>query len=249
MWAALASILVGLGTAGYNAYQKKKLKKEMDAMGEEQYQIPQEYYDNLGLAQSEAQTGFSPETLAAITQQFQQGLASSNNAILQGGGGINDYAKMYGQYTNQIANLGVQDDMLRNQKIQNLLQATSTIAGQKALKWKVNEYDRERNNRAAAAMLMGGYQKGIQSGLGTAASGAAGLGNYYDSNSLQKEMAKLQKDNLQQETGNAPLVDESLFVTPQYANMEESENAIDISGMANLGGYNNPNQYNNFFNP
>jgi hypothetical protein len=193
MWGAIIQLALGLGTAGYNAYKKKQAQNKLDNLAKNDYQTPQEYYDILGLAQSEAQTGYSPETLQSIQDQYNQNLTSSNQAILQGGGGINDISKNYSVYTDSVAKLGVADDTLSNAKMQNLYQATATIAGQKALEWKLNKYDRERNERIAGAMAVQGYGQGVNKGLNQAVQGGTNLFSYLQTDTVEGEIRKQQK--------------------------------------------------------
>lgn len=185
MWSSIISILLGLGQAGYSSYKKNQAQKKLDQMPSVNYAIPQGYADNLGLTAQQAETGFDPQSLETILNQYQQNFTASNSAILQGGGGFNDISKNYGVLTDAIAKVGVADSTLKNTKIENYLQASSTYAGQEALKWKLNKYDKDRNDRAAATALISGYNQSTNKGLNSAIQGGINLGSYFGSDSLK----------------------------------------------------------------
>lgn len=239
MWGAIIQLIAGLGTAGYNAYKANKTKKELKALGDVDYTIPQGYADNVGVTANElAQGGIDAETLNAILGQFQQQFSSSTNATLQAGGGVNDIAKLYGGFNDSVEKLGVQSSLLRNQKLENYLQSVSTYAGQEALKWKLNQYDRNRNDKASGAMALQGFNQGTNSGINMAVQGGVNLGNYLNSpsvNTNQKQYNDMVKNAFVTETdptfyttGNPPLA------STQFANQNEATNAVDISQMNNV---------------
>jgi hypothetical protein len=69
-----------------------------------QYNIPSNYYDNLNLATSRAQRGFSDETMGYLSNQLERGLSASNNAILRGGGNVNNIGNAYDTFAQQTRN-------------------------------------------------------------------------------------------------------------------------------------------------
>jgi hypothetical protein len=121
MWGAIIGGVLGLGKMAYGAYQTKKAK---DAAGKAPtYNISDQYYNNVGLAQSElSQGGFSADALSALYQANQQNLAASTNAILQSGGGANDIASLYRNSAQANSALALPVQQLRMAKIQNLME-------------------------------------------------------------------------------------------------------------------------------
>lgn len=239
MWGAIIQLIAGLGVAGYNAYKANKTKKELKDLGDVDYTIPQGYGDNVGVTANElAQGGIDAETMNAILGQFQQQFASASNSTLQAGGGVNDIAKLYGNFNDSVEKLGVQSTALRNQKLDNYLQSVSTYAGQEALQWKLNQYDRNRNDKAAGVMALAGFNQGTNSGINTAIQGGVNLGSYLNSpsvNTNQKSYNDMVKNAFSSEQdpvfyndnfGNPPLM------TNEFANPNESN--VDISKMNNV---------------
>lgn len=203
MWGAIIQLIAGLGVAGYNAYKAGKAKKDLKNLGDVDYTTPKGYADNVGVTANElAQGGIDAETMNTILGQLQQQFAGGVTAVQQTGGGVNDVAKLYGAFNDNVAKVGLQSTALRNQKLENYLQATSTYAGQEALRWKLNQYDRNRNNKAAANAAILGFNQGTNSGINTAIQGGVNLGNYFDSNPLEYDWGDDSDDDTDTGTGN-----------------------------------------------
>lgn len=241
MWAAIIQLILGLGKAGYDAYKAGKAKKDLKELGEVDYTIPQGYGDNVGVTANElAEGGIDAATMNTILGQLQQQFSGGVTAVQQTGGGVNDVAKLYGNFADNVAKVGVQSTTLRNQKLDNYLQAVSTYAGQEALEWKLNQYDRNRNNKAAATAAIADFNQGTNMGINMAAQGGINLGNNISSmnnNPYQKTYNDLLKSAFADE--QAPVFYNNSFGNPpiastEYANQNEAGNAIDISGMNNV---------------
>jgi len=176
MW---ASLILGLAQLGYGAYQKGKAKKAYNSISDAPYNISQLYNDNVGLAENQAQTGFSADATNFYTEQLNQGLASTTNGILQAGGGANDFAKAYSNYTTGIKSFAVQDSTLKQSNIAKLIEARSALAREQTQQWAINKYQKMQDQKAAAALMLGNANTTMNQGLNTTVQGAAQLGQYY----------------------------------------------------------------------
>lgn len=123
----------------------------------------------------------------------------------------------------------------------NLLQATSTMAGQEALKWKINMYDRIRNQKALASALLTQTGQGKNQGLNMAMQGGIGLVNYYQNNNMGNDYNKMMKNILNENTPNGnpnipsyytqeimPTAPDQI-ASPLYANNYDTNNAIQLN--------------------
>lgn len=173
MWGAIIQGVLGLAKAGYGAYQTSNAKKLASQNAFPDYVIPSQFYDNVGLLQNRAQEGISQDTLAFLAQQNQQNLAASTNAILQGGGSVNNIAALYQGNQAQNAQLAQLDEQLRLQNVNNLIESRKELAGQELYKWKINKFDRWRDKATAAAMLGAQGQKNIIGGIDMFATSSA----------------------------------------------------------------------------
>lgn len=170
---------MGLAQLGYGAYQKGKAKKAYNAISDTPYDISKLYNDNVGLSESQAQTGFSPETTNYFTQQLQQGLASSSNAMLQAGGGINEFANAYQNYTQGIKSFSLENDKLKMAKIKQLIEDRSALAREQTQQWAINKYRKMQDQKAAAALMLGNANSTMNQGINTTVQGASQLWQYY----------------------------------------------------------------------
>jgi hypothetical protein len=177
MWGAIISGVMGLAQLAVGANQKAKARKDAQNNTMPPYEISSLYGDTLGVAQREANYGFSPETLNAFTQTSQQNLASGAENILRGGGDINDIAKLYGIDNNARKNLAFENDKLRATKLQNLFDQSAQYAGQQAIQWRLNYFDRWKDRAVASASLLQGGNNMMQSGFNTLGNTAGQFAN------------------------------------------------------------------------
>lgn len=237
MWGAIIQGVLGLAKAGYGAYQTSNAKKLASQNAFPDYVIPSQFYDNVGLLQDRAQEGISQDTLAFLAQQNQQNLAASTNAILQGGGSVNNIAALYQGNQAQNAQLAQLDEQLRLQNVNNLIESRKELAGQELYKWKINKFDRWRDKATAAAMLGAQGQKNIMGGLDSLGSAAVGMAQ-----SASANKSDMQSDDI---TGQSSSLNGGGFIGPPESN---EDFRVDITGNPSAPNLSNGfyNNYNNF---
>lgn len=198
VWGAVIGGILGLGKMAYGAYQTKKAK---DAAGiAPTYNISDQYYNNVGLAQSElSQGGFSADTLNALYQANQQNLAASTNAILQSGGGANDIASLYRASAQANAALALPDQQLKMAKVQNLMEQRLNLAGQEIIQWRTNQYNRWKDKAKAAALLGAMGNQNIMGGIDQIGSSVAQFADYSSQDSVEKQLKQMQKEKEEKE--------------------------------------------------
>lgn len=259
MWSAIIGAVMGLAQMGYGAYQKNKSNKLAAANKFTDYSISDQYYNNLGLAESElANGGLSPESVNRLTQTNQQNLSASTNAILQAGGSVNDISKLYGVAANQNAVLAQLNDKLRMPKVAQLIEQRKELAGQEMYKWKINQFDRWRDKAAAAAMLGAQGNQAINGGLNTFAQGVGSAVSSKSSNGINDELAKMNKDAMGGEpnyTSNIMSMEQVMPdryklnpnpVSPDLPTLEQTQNQIQIE-QGNPYAYNSATNFNPLF--
>lgn len=233
MWGAIIQGVLGLAKAGYGAYKAGQAKKLASQNAFPDYVIPSQFYDNVGFPQNRAQEGISQDTLAFLAQQQQQNLAASTNAILQGGGSVNNIAALYQGANAQNAQLSQLDEQLRLQNVNNLIEARKELAGQELYKWKINKYDQWRNKAVAAAMLGAQGQKNTMGGLDSMGSALVGAAQSMSANKSDMNA----ENNLGQQYQTVK--NEQFIGPPESAN----DFRFDITGNPSA-----PNMSNNFYN-
>lgn len=173
MWAALISALWGAIQMGIGASQKSKAKKDAKNAVLPQYPISQLYGDTLGVATNEASYGFSPETIKSFNETSAQNLASASNSILQGGGGVNDIAQLYGVDANARKQMSLANDQFKATKLQGFYDQSALMAGQLGTKWRLDYYNRAKDKAVAAAAMLANANATMQSGFNSLGSGLA----------------------------------------------------------------------------
>lgn len=231
MW---ASLILGLAQMGYGAYQKSQAKKAYNAIGDANYDISQMYYDNVGLAENQAQTGYSAEAKDYYTQALQQGLSNSTSSILQAGGTINDFNKAYTNYTEGLQKFAVADTTLKQSNIGKLFEARSALAREQTQQWAINKYKKSQDQKAAAAAWLGNANSTMNQGLNTTIQGASQLGQYYMSDKAPSYQG--QQRQTQPETLNPYLLQNNEFASTSDVIQSNSTPIIDNSYNANLWG-------------
>lgn len=176
MW---ATAILGLAQMGYGAYQKSQAKKAYNAIGDAPYNISQQYYDNVGLAENQAQTGYSAEAKDYYTQALQQGLSNTTSSILQAGGTINDFSKAYANYTDGLQKFAVADTTLKQSNIAKLIDTRAALAREETQQWAINKYKKSQDQKAAAAQWIQQSNNTMNQGLNTTIQGASQIGQYY----------------------------------------------------------------------
>lgn len=222
MWGAIISGILGLGQMAYGASQKKKAEKMTSPQS--MLDIPDIYASNVGLMEQEAQTGYSPQTLKYMSDTLGQDLASSTNAILQGGGGVNSIADLYANNAQQMRAMGVENDKLRMGKLSQLIEARKDLAGMQLKQWQMNVLDQWKNKQVASALLAQQGNQMMNSGLNTTL-GAIGQGMQYGNTksipnqSMKKEMKSLY---------NEPYTYNGNPITPELPTLAQTQSQIQL---------------------
>mgnify|MGYP003403758435 CR=1 FL=1 len=221
MWAALIPALWGAIQMGIGASQKSKAKRDAKNSTLPEYPISQLYGDTLGVATNEASYGFSPATINSFNETSTQNLASASNSILQGGGGVNDIAQLYGVDANARKQMGVANDQFKASKLQGFYDQSALMAGQLGTKWRLDYYNRAKDKAIASAAMLAGANTTMQNGFNTFGSGLASLGGLttYDkipksksSGGTKKQIKEVQDGA--QDAGSSDIQNDAVFSNP-----------------------------------
>lgn len=153
--------------------QKAKAKKMARSNKRPTYEIPNAITDNQDLIESRAGQGISDATRRELTQGAERGLTGSIDAILAGGGSVNNIADLYSNYTGSLSKMALIDEEMRTKNMQNLIDQNERLAGEQDKAWQVNVYAPYADKaQAAAALTKQGTDniwKGVNSVLGAGA--------------------------------------------------------------------------------
>ncbi len=170
-----------------NAARTKKLAKELERT-RPQYQISQLAKDDLSLTESElANGGLSARAETAYNNLNNQQFATSLNAILKGGGSVNNVADVYGGNQEGASRLALLNDQMRLAKIQNVLKVRDMYRDEQGKEFEFNDWrpwaDKSQANAAARQQAQNQIWGGINSIAG------AGM-NYFGGKAQEQQYDK-----------------------------------------------------------
>jgi len=170
---------------GYWQYAKgKKQQEKLDAEGRPQYEIPEEFKQNLSQAQLQALEGMPAEQKQQYIENVQRATQSGLGATSTRKGGLSGIGTLYQQETDAYRQLLSMDSQARQQNQQQVMQARSVVGEQQLAAQEVNVFQPYRlaYNQAQALMgagaqnVVGGWQGTRDVIAGSFTGGAAGGG-------------------------------------------------------------------------
>lgn len=194
---AIAAI-AGIGLGVYKTVKAnsaaKKAKEEQDKLKFPFYKIQDEYYQNRNLEASRAGQGLPTATMDYITNQNQRGLGSGISAIQQGGGDVNDIAKLSSVFANSVNQTGAEDAQQQVKNLAYFMNENATLAGQKNIRFGLNEkqpYDQKLKNLTE---VIGAEKQNMNNGLYETASGIGALGTQFSNHDLLRSLLEKRDD-------------------------------------------------------
>lgn len=225
------------GTLDYFKERKEqqRAEEELSRLKQPFYKIQDEYEQNRNIAANNI--GLPEETKNFYTTEAQRGLGAGIGAINQGGGSPNNVAELFSAYDNSLNKIAANDAASRVQGIQNFMQQNRELAGQKTMKWSLDEYQpwqrklKEITERVAASKI--NQNNAINNIIGVASSAGTALSN----NDLMKQLFAPQPEA----TGAGTMT--PMVVNPQtqsYGATPQGTGGINPNYVPNIGQF-NPN--------
>lgn len=193
--AALITAGVTTGVEGISAaYKNYKAKQIAKSNIRPQYVPNEQILENADLAASRAGTGLSDASRTLYTQENQRNLSQSLDAILRGGGGVNQIADLYANNNDSLLKLTSMDSQLQNANVNTFLNANEAKGKEYQSAWEINQFAPYNDRAQLAATLRNQSQQELSKALQTAEQGTS---NYF--------IGTMYKDSLKNNnnTGNA----------------------------------------------
>lgn len=171
------AIQAGLGIAAGAAQffdslaKEKKAKEELKRLKQPFYKIQDEYFQNRNMAGVLAGGGMPAASKDYYTTESHRGLGASISAVLQGGGDPSGISRVFDVYNRSIDRTTAMDAEQQIKNIQYFMGVNKDLAGQKTMKWALDEYQpyqnklKEITQRRAAAER--NKWEGIQTAIGS----------------------------------------------------------------------------------
>lgn len=123
---------------------KKQMNEEnekLDALFAQRtaFKTPKEAYDILNLSQSEAQQGFSDQTMDYFTGQAGAGLAGTLGVAKRLGADPNQLDSVLDRYYGDIFRIGAESDLVKMKKTDQFTKALGLIGANKEAEWQSQE--------------------------------------------------------------------------------------------------------------
>lgn len=117
------------------------------------YTIPKAVMDNQAIAESRASKGLSEQSIDLYKQDSDRKTTSSIDAILKGGGNVNNISDLYTATNNGVSKMALIDDEMRSRNIKTLQDQNTTMGDYQDKAWQLNFYDPYVDKAQAAAAL------------------------------------------------------------------------------------------------
>ena len=140
-WVAIATALAG-ATQAYLAHRKtKKANEKLERLFNERkaYQTPAEVFDIANLTQSNAQQGFSDQTMNYFTGQAGGGLSGSLQVAKQLGADPNQLGGVLDKYYGDIFRIGAESDLVKMKNFDSFTNALLNRSAHTDAEWQSSE--------------------------------------------------------------------------------------------------------------
>lgn len=171
-----ASALIGAGLGvvqtALNIGKQAQAKKEIKRLQANRPLLKASPFakDQLSLAESELQQGMSADSENAFNQSTDRDLSTTLDAVLRGGGSVNNVAEVFDRSQVGRQRLSLMQDNLRLSQINNLARARDASEDDRLQRFQYNEYAPWADQMAAASGAAGRAEDRIWGGINTAGS-------------------------------------------------------------------------------
>lgn len=176
---SIPATALGIAQTVTGFFNKSKAKKEAERLRASRPELEASPYieDQLSLAQNELSNGMSGATERAYEEGISRDVSSSLDAILKGGGDINNVADIFDRSATGRQRLSLMKENLRLSQINSLVNAHGVAENQRKEMFEFNEWRPWADDAQANAQARQGAENMIWGGLQTIANGATGALN------------------------------------------------------------------------
>jgi hypothetical protein len=172
-WAIAA---VGAGTLIYGAIEKGEANSKAKQLQNSRPQLPNSPYtaDELSLSKSELANPLSADASRSLQEDNDRSLSTSIDAILKGGGSVNNVAQVFDGSQRGNQRLALMKENLRLNKINNFMNASRNAEQERQQQFQFNQFAPWADQAQANAAAKAGADQTINSGVNTLSSSIAG---------------------------------------------------------------------------
>lgn len=175
-------LAAGLVAGGIKAvaglFQKHKANKLLAANPRPTYDIPQEVFQNKGIAEQLSASGLPSTQYAQAQQNIQRQQAGAIGAAQTRRGGIGLIGNIQQRTNDATLGLDAKSAQMRVGNMQNLMKTNSQVAGYRDKAFDINKMQPFQENQAYARALQASGNQNIMGGIDTALGGLVGGGGF-----------------------------------------------------------------------
>lgn len=207
---AIGALVLGAGTAVYQgvsaANAKKKDEKAARDLVKPFYQIQKEYYQNRDIAANLAEGGLPDSSKNYLTTEAQRGLGTGIAALENNGStNPNDIARLADVFSNSINKTAATDAQMKIQNIENFMKYNTELAGQKTIKWSLNEDQPYKSRLKQLNQNIAVDKANINNAINTGVSAVSSYGVSRANANLMKDLFKDRTPKATEQTLNNSL--------------------------------------------
>lgn len=190
--AAIIPAALGAAEAVAGLFKSGKAKREAARLAATRPELADSPFvkDQLSLAESEFASGMSAESESAFNQGLDRDFSTSLDAILKGGGDVNNVANIFDRSAMGRQRLSLMKENLRLNQIANLANARNSAESERLQQFQFNDWAPWADKAQANAQARQGAENMIWGGLQTFGSAATSfLQNQNAQSAFDKSMA------------------------------------------------------------
>lgn len=167
----------------------KKAEEERSRLKQPFYKIQDEYFQNRDIAGNLAGQGLTDSAKNYLTTESQRGFGSAVGATQQAGGvGGNDAGKLLDVYLKSIDKTAAEDAQMKIGNIQNFMNVNKELAGQKTMKWTLDEYQPYQRKLKEITERINAAKQNKNNALNTAIGSLGAGGTALSNSSLMSDL-------------------------------------------------------------
>lgn len=172
----IAGAAVGAITLGYGIYKDSKANSKAKELQNSRPQLANSPYtqDELALSKSELANPMSADASRSLQEDNDRSLSTSIDAILKGGGDVNNVAQVFDGSQRGNQRLALMKENLRLNKINNFMNTSRNAEQERQQQFQFNQWAPWADQAQANSAAKQGAQTTINSGINTLASGVTG---------------------------------------------------------------------------
>jgi len=165
MVASGAGVLTGAIQAISGGVNLRKDKAELSRLSQPFYKIQDEYLNNERSAAGLAGQGLTSAAKDLYTDTAGRGLGAAVGGVTATGGSPNDIGAIFDKYLQSTRAVGAEDSQRQIENIKYYHQVGKELAGQKTMKWTLDQYKPYQNKLKELTQRIGADKQNIWGGI------------------------------------------------------------------------------------